>query len=201
MRSFVSLYVVVVLCVIGSVAGQAQTSGQEYSADGVVIGRTLTSLSIPAPTKAAGTPFAKGSGSDMEIIDEVVWMSFNAGTDSAFVGVRILPESIRFIGNCDSADQVPTSEIFRSLAETALSQGIAQGYILCTPDGTRARVLTPACVQRLGSNCDTRFQACDSTRYAIHDYLVKCTSEGATITPIYSWTPGCGDISCQPASW
>src|SRR5947209_4209632 len=120
MRSF--LFVVVLLSLIGPLASQAQTSSASgrMTTDGAVeIGRSFTSISIPAPaTNRTRTAFAKTSGSDLDIIDEVVWFSFKAGTDSAYVAAQILPESIRFVGNCDSADQVSTPEIFQAIAQT-----------------------------------------------------------------------------------
>jgi hypothetical protein len=195
-KDVMRIITVLLLTVIMTAVGLAQSTEQPTSGQFSV---TLTTSS--ASTARKGDQLLETKKNQVASI--IILWRVSSGGDT--ITVELDPANITITG-CDIIDTMSTPELFEQLAQTAIAQGLAQGIIPCSSScstGPITRVLTPACVTRAGTGCDTRFASCDTMLQAIHDYRVCCPIDtgNATIVLVFSTSPNCVDPECESTAW
>ncbi len=168
--------------VLSTVALSQQTTCPSNDPTLHVIDTIRTSVQFPGP----GGELSKGQQGNTGVATFEI-MVYRTGDGP--VQYSILPNSFRFAGDPVAIDGMGTREIFRMAEQAAIAQGILAGYTVCTQDcqAVTVRVCQTACVRRIGSGIDTRFEPCDPNACCIRTYQVCCPDgAGAPVTHLLS---------------
>lgn len=126
------------------------------------------------------------------------------------INYSIVPNSFHFEGDPAVIDAMGTRELFRMAEQAAIAQGVMAGYTQCGPDckAVTVKVCQTACVRRIGTGLETRFEPCDPNACCTRTYQVCCPDgSGAPVTRLLSVegakcgaTGGAG-ADCESICW
>jgi hypothetical protein len=149
-----------------SVTFQSSTPYGETYKDSSFVGDT----SQPEDSSSYGTK-PKSSGVGIEV---TVWRV------NGQVIYSVDPRMLTFSGDGPTIDSMRTMDLFNLMAQVIIGQGLSNGYSTCT--GTcrenLVKVSFPACVARVGSGVNTRFESCNPGECCVRTYAV-CCSDGS----------------------
>jgi len=157
-------------------AAFSQTRCVQNDPAAVRVGTMTTTVVFPSSTQNEevfkdSTSYAtkpKSSGVGFEI---TVWR-INGQTIYS-----VDPRTMTFNGDGPTIDSMKTLDLFNLIAQVVVGQGLSNGYSSCT--GTcrenLVKVSLPACVERVGSGVNTRFEWCNPGDCCVRTYAVCCS--------------------------
>jgi hypothetical protein len=95
-------------------------------------------------------------------------------------GYELNPDSIRFRGDDEFINRIPTDKVYEFLSREIVAQGTLRGFTPSSPDcsvPTRTKVYSKACVTRDWRGINTRFIPC-TDQNSIWEYAV-CRADGS----------------------